>query len=180
MGLVGVLWIPTWFCPLISRCTVAHTQPRHSNTSHLQPPEDPPNTVLVVVQPTNHTTPTCWADRWNKPNMRHGHPQGRAEAGFPSWSPPAMAAAKELMQKGYGIGSGISLFIATNICESGPVGENHEPDRSVACSALKLMVFGRCEQPLFKWQMEVLFWEGRRRVCVVSSSCQVPVDFSDH
>lgn len=25
---------------------------------------------------------------------------------------------KELMQKGYGIGSGISLFIATNICES--------------------------------------------------------------
>ncbi|CAK9020977.1 unnamed protein product [Durusdinium trenchii] len=86
----------------------------------------------------------------------------------------------ELMQKGYGIGSGISLFIATNICESGPVGENHEPDRSVACSALKLMVFGRCEQPLFKWQMEVLFWEGRRRVCVVSSSCQVPVDFSDH
>ncbi|CAK9112259.1 Protein transport protein Sec61 subunit alpha (Secretory 61 complex subunit alpha) [Durusdinium trenchii] len=28
----------------------------------------------------------------------------------------------ELMQKGYGIGSGISLFIATNICESGPVG----------------------------------------------------------
>eukprot|EP00913_Durusdinium_trenchii_P019762 g18577.t1 len=26
--------------------------------------------------------------------------------------------AKELMQKGYGIGSGISLFIATNICES--------------------------------------------------------------
>ena len=24
----------------------------------------------------------------------------------------------EMMQKGYGIGSGISLFIATNICES--------------------------------------------------------------
>ena len=28
------------------------------------------------------------------------------------------AESKELMQKGYGMGSGISLFIATNICES--------------------------------------------------------------
>ena len=26
--------------------------------------------------------------------------------------------SEELMQKGYGMGSGISLFIATNICES--------------------------------------------------------------
>lgn len=90
-------------------------------------PQSPdPNLLGRQVEQTKHAA-------WSPPRARR--------SGFPSWSPPAMAAAKELMQKGYGIGSGISLFIATNICESGPVGENHEPDRSVACSALKPMVF---------------------------------------
>ena len=47
-----------------------------------------------------------------------------------------MCCAKELMQKGYGMGSGISLFIATNICESRSRANERSDSRDFPLSSL--------------------------------------------